>query len=69
MGAQRKSGAWVIIKNKTKQNKNLLRKVFLELIKIWIESWLYYFCDIDSNSLNLSYLALMSLTKVALTRK
>ena len=66
MGAQRKSSAWVIIKKKTKQNKkkNLLRKVFLELIKIGIESWLYYFCDTNSNSLNLSYLALMSLTKL-----
>ena len=56
MGAQRKrsnwSGAWVIRKN----------LIFLELIKIGIESWLYYFCDTDLNSLNLSYLALMSFT-------
>ena len=55
---------WLLKKNKTKQKKNLLRKVFLELIKIGIESWLYYFCDTNSNSLNLSYLALMSLTKL-----
>ena len=42
--------------------KNLLRKVFLELIKTGVESWLYCFCDTGVNSLNLSYLASMPLT-------
>ena len=40
----------------------LEKTIFLELIKRGIESWLYYFCDTDLNSLNLSYLALMSFT-------
>lgn len=41
--------------------ENLLQKVFLELIKIGFESWLYHFSGNGVNSLNFSYLAAMSL--------
>lgn len=42
--------------------KNLFRKVFLGLIKIGFEFWLYHFCATGMNSLILSYLALIPLT-------
>jgi len=49
--------------------KNILRKVFPELTKTGVESWLYYFCDTWVKSLNLSYLASMLLMVVLIMKQ